>query len=283
MKTANELIVVFRQVWEMLSKPLVDYMEENYLKERRRQLWMKSYRQDVYYASMDTSNYVESWHQLKSNHLKRHYRARADRILYILTEVVLEAFKKDEFGAIIRVGRRTKGEVLDILRQRDVQAMTEETIQKNVLIIDARYIFESITFPVTYYNLSLTDGLANSCSCEYFLRRRRLCKHILMAFRKFLGNLRLPFNNDFYVSRTLTDFTTASDFKQEDIKRDETPEDEREQNRLRDRAHALVESFSRCTRDAIMTEETIRILELLVDHGGCLLKEDNSKQRQRQT
>ncbi|KAG9062357.1 hypothetical protein KI688_005272 [Linnemannia hyalina] len=261
-------------IWEMLSKPLVDYMEENYLKERRRQLWMKSYRQDVYYASMDTSNYVESWHnQLKSNHLKHHYRARADRILYILTEVVLEAFKKDEFGAIIRVGRRTKGEVLDILRQRDVQAMTEETIQKNVLIIDARYIVESITFPVTYYNLSLTDGLANSCSCEYFLRHRRLCKHILMAFRKFLGNLRLPFNNDFYVSRTLTDFTTASDFKQEDIKRDETPEDEREQNRLRDRARALVESFSRCTRDAIMTEETIRILELLVDHGGCLLKE----------
>ncbi|KAG0352580.1 hypothetical protein BGX24_007518, partial [Mortierella sp. AD032] len=207
----------------MLSKPLLDYMEENYLKERRRQLWMKSYRQDVYYASMDTSNYVESWHnQLKSNHLKHHYRVRADRILYILTEVVLEAFKKDEFGAIIRVGH--------------VQAMTEETIQKNVLIIDARYIVESTTFPVTYYNLSLTGGLANSCSCEYFLRHRRLCKHILMAFRKFLGNLRLPFNNDSYISRTLTDFTTASDFKQEDIKRDETPEGEREQNRLRDRA-----------------------------------------------
>ncbi|KAF9081778.1 hypothetical protein BGX29_004297, partial [Mortierella sp. GBA35] len=203
-------------------------MEEYYFKEIRRKLWMKSYRQDVYYASMDTNNYVESWHnQLKSNHLRHHFRARADRIFYVLTEVVLEAFKKEEFGALIRVGRRTKGEVLDILRQRDVQAMTEETIQRHVLFIDGRYIVESIAFPGLYYGLSLTDGLINGCSCEYFLRHKRLCKHILMAIRKFPNNLRLPFNNNFYISRTAN--TTALDFKEENIKRDENPEEEREQ------------------------------------------------------
>ncbi|KAG0367498.1 hypothetical protein BGX24_003200, partial [Mortierella sp. AD032] len=222
----------------VLSKPLVDYMEENYFKECRRQFWMKSYRQDVYFASLNTNNYVEYWHNLlKSNHLRHHYQARADRILYILADVVLEALKKDEFGEVIRVGPRTKGEVLDILRQRDVQAMTEETIQKQVLFSDGRYCVESITFPGIYYELSLTDSLINSCTCEYFLRHRRLCKHILMAIRKFPDNLRLPPNNNFYVSRTLTVPTTALDSKQEDNKRkrDEMSEDEKEQICLQDR------------------------------------------------
>ncbi|KAG0257546.1 hypothetical protein BGZ95_005212, partial [Linnemannia exigua] len=214
-------------VWEVLSKPLVNYLEENYFKERRRQLWMKSYRLDVYFASMDTNNYVESWHnQLKSNQLKNHYRARADRILYILAEVILEAFEKDEFVAIIRICRGTKGEVLDILHQQDVQAMTEETIQKYFLFIDGCYLVESITFPGIYYDLSLTDGLINSCICEYFLRYHRLYKHIPMAICKFPDNLRLPLNNNFYVSRTLAVSSTALDIEQQDNKQDETPEDE---------------------------------------------------------
>ncbi|KAG0007703.1 hypothetical protein BGZ81_004651, partial [Podila clonocystis] len=138
---ANNLIFLFRQVWGVLSKPFMDYMEEHYLKENRHRLWMKSYHQDIYYVSMDTNNYVESWHnQLKSNHLKHHYQARPDHILYILTEVVLETFKKEEFGALICVGRKTKGKILDILHQRDVQAMTEETIQRHCLVVGGCYI-----------------------------------------------------------------------------------------------------------------------------------------------
>ncbi|KAF9128242.1 hypothetical protein BG015_004373, partial [Linnemannia schmuckeri] len=54
---ANKLIILFRQVWRVLSKPFIDYMEENCFKEICRRLWMKSYRQDIYYASMSTNNY----------------------------------------------------------------------------------------------------------------------------------------------------------------------------------------------------------------------------------
>ncbi|KAI7824098.1 hypothetical protein BC939DRAFT_476895 [Gamsiella multidivaricata] len=47
------------------------YVEGNYFGEDRRRLWMKPYRQDIYYASMDTNNFVEPWYsQLKSNVLK---------------------------------------------------------------------------------------------------------------------------------------------------------------------------------------------------------------------
>ncbi|KAF9944185.1 hypothetical protein BGZ70_004935, partial [Mortierella alpina] len=114
-------------------------MESNYFTEDRRVLWMKSYRQDVYYGAMDTNNYVESWHnQLKTNHLKNHYRARPDRILYILTTSVLEAFKKEEFGAIFQVGRKTKGQILDILRRKDVEAMSDELIENHVRFIEGR-------------------------------------------------------------------------------------------------------------------------------------------------
>ncbi|KAF9316458.1 hypothetical protein BG006_003524, partial [Podila minutissima] len=55
-------------------------------------------------------------------------------------EVVLETFKKDEFGALIHVGHKTKGEILDILCQQDVQAMTEDIIQKHCLFVEGRYI-----------------------------------------------------------------------------------------------------------------------------------------------
>jgi len=222
----------------------MDYMEEHYFKENHHRLWMKSYCQDIYYTSMDTNNYVESWHnQLKSNHLKHHYRARPDRILYILMEIVLETFKKDEFGALICVGRKMKGKILDILCQQDVQAMTEETIQKHCLFIEGRYIVESVTFPGRYYGVTQTNGLMNSCTCEYFLRHQRLCKHILMAIRKFPSILRLPFKNDFYISRTLIASSAALDLKQ-DIMQHETSEEEQEQNRMHVRAQALVESFS---------------------------------------
>ncbi|KAG0195070.1 hypothetical protein BGX33_004369, partial [Mortierella sp. NVP41] len=46
MERARSMIAIFRQVWGVLSKPLLDYMEEYYFKEIRRKLWMKSYRQD---------------------------------------------------------------------------------------------------------------------------------------------------------------------------------------------------------------------------------------------
>jgi hypothetical protein len=184
--TAKGMIVRFREFWQEKSKDMLEYFETNYFKENRRVLWMKSYRQDIYYGSMDTNNYVESWHnQLNTNYLKNHHRARKDRILYVLRHVILEVAQKEEFGALIRVGRKSKGQVLDILRQRDVKALSVETLEKHVLLLDNKYLVESMSDPRHYHILTVTDGCIKSCDCEYFLRHHRLCKHILMAFRRF--------------------------------------------------------------------------------------------------
>jgi len=292
---ARNMIVNFRLFCQENSKPLLEYMEDNYFAEERRLLWMKSYRQDVYYGAMDTNNYVESWHnQLKANHLKNHYRARPDRILYILTVSVLEIFKKEEFGVIIQVGRKTKGQVLDILRRRDVEAMSDEIIEKHVIFIEGRCTVESLTYPGLYYALSLAVNLIQGCSCEYFARYRRLCKHTLMAVRKF-PILRLPFNNNFCTPSVLGTVATATlnyavmeakkveeEHKIEQAEQDKI-EHEREQKHLKERFRALTESLLRYTRDATIDVDSVQRLECLVDHVACLpANEGNRKQRQKQ-
>ncbi|KAF8927521.1 hypothetical protein BGZ47_002106 [Haplosporangium gracile] len=210
LRTARQMIVDFRLFCQEHSNLLLEYMENNYFTKDRRLLWMKSYRQDVYYGAMDTNNYVESWHnQLKANHLKNHYRARPDRILYILTTSVLEVFKKKEFGAITQVGRKTKGQILDVLRRKDVEAMSDETIEKHVRFIDGRCTVLSVTNFTLFHEVLLAVNLIQGCTCEYFLRFHRLCKHMLMAVRKF-SILRLPFNNHFCAPSILGTAATAT-------------------------------------------------------------------------
>ncbi|KAF9080038.1 hypothetical protein BGX29_005672, partial [Mortierella sp. GBA35] len=152
----------------------------NYFAEERRLLWMKN-----------------------------HYRARPDRIFYIFTVSVLEIFKREEFGTLIQVGRKSKGQVLDILRRRDVEAMSDETIEKHVLFIAGRCTIESVTYSGLYYELSLAVNLIQGCSCEYFTRHHRLCKHMLMAVRKF-SILRLPHGNNFRAPNVLGAAATAT-------------------------------------------------------------------------
>ncbi|KAF9345666.1 hypothetical protein BGX34_004555 [Mortierella sp. NVP85] len=75
--------------------------------EDRMGAWMKAYRQDEFYAGMDTNNYVESWHNhLKMHFLKRQFRVRADRMVYLLSNKVVDYFKNEEFQAYVRVGRK---------------------------------------------------------------------------------------------------------------------------------------------------------------------------------
>ncbi|KAF9962114.1 hypothetical protein BGZ65_009709 [Modicella reniformis] len=130
----SSLIEAFRQNWRKRSPELCDYIETNYFKsEEHMRTWMKAYRQDEYYAKMDTNNFVESWHNhLKSHILKRQFVTRADRTVYLLSDVVVNYFKQEEFQAYVRVGRKTRGEIQDILRQREVRAFSNDTIQTHL-------------------------------------------------------------------------------------------------------------------------------------------------------
>ncbi|KAK3805379.1 MAG: hypothetical protein J3Q66DRAFT_273951, partial [Benniella sp.] len=101
---ARQLIQKFRQKWEESFPGLCDYLDKNYFQsEKRMGAWMKAYRQDAFYAGMDTNNYVESWHNhLKMHFLKRQFKVRADRMVYLLSDVVVNYFKNEEFQAYVR-------------------------------------------------------------------------------------------------------------------------------------------------------------------------------------
>jgi len=103
---------------------------------------------------------------------------------------------KEEIGALISIGRRTKGEVLNISHRREVTVIAD------------RYSVESMTFSGLFYEwsvaeLSDAESRISSCICEYFVRQHRLCKHMLMAVRKFPKTLVLPFNNNFHARSVL--------------------------------------------------------------------------------
>ncbi|KAI8348318.1 hypothetical protein B0O80DRAFT_429627 [Mortierella sp. GBAus27b] len=71
-----------------------------------------------------TNNYVESWNNHPKVHfLKTQSGVRADRMVYLLSGVAVNYFKQVDFQAHIRVGKKTKGDILDILRQREVKGL----------------------------------------------------------------------------------------------------------------------------------------------------------------
>ncbi|KAI8599565.1 hypothetical protein EDD21DRAFT_307830, partial [Dissophora ornata] len=55
---------------------------------------MLCYRQDVYYASIDTNNYIESWHNtLKLHFFKDKHQRRADTVIYVLAMMAVPHFQ----------------------------------------------------------------------------------------------------------------------------------------------------------------------------------------------
>ncbi|KAK3804821.1 MAG: hypothetical protein J3Q66DRAFT_272770, partial [Benniella sp.] len=165
---ARNLIQKFGQDWRDAFPDLYEYVEKNYFNsEDRMHTWMKAYRQDEFYAEMDTNNFVESWHNhLKTHFLKRHFMVRADRMVYLLSEIVVNYFKQEEFQAFVRVGRKTKGEILDIFRQREVRAMSDDTIREHPLHLDNKYCVKSFSNSMACYDVNVdSEGIMTGCSC----------------------------------------------------------------------------------------------------------------------
>ncbi|KAG0195397.1 hypothetical protein BGX28_001507, partial [Mortierella sp. GBA30] len=66
--------------------PVLDYLNDNYFSGAKMKEWMRCYRRDVYWADINTNNYVESWHSnLKKHFLRDNKRPRLDYLVYILS------------------------------------------------------------------------------------------------------------------------------------------------------------------------------------------------------
>ncbi|KAG0003643.1 hypothetical protein BGZ80_005761, partial [Entomortierella chlamydospora] len=106
---ARERIKEFRDNWGRRFPEFTQDMEANYFnRELRTESWMTTHRQELY-DEMDTNNFMESWHNLLKNHF-----LKGRQISF------LRYFKLDEFQENVRVGRKSKGEIMDTLCQRKV-------------------------------------------------------------------------------------------------------------------------------------------------------------------
>lgn len=285
---ARNLIQKFRQDWKDPFPDLHEYVEKNYFNsEDRMRTWMKAYRQDEFYAEMDTNNFVESWHNhLKTHFLKRHFMVRADRMVYLLSEIVVNYFKQEEFQAFVRVGRKTKGEILDIFRQREVRAMSDDTIREHSLHLDNKYCVKSFSNPMAFYDVNVdSEGLMTECSCPYFLRLRRVCKHLLVLARRFPGTLRLPELNIFRFP-SMGDALPEGDGGMNALPEQlEVTDEERAQEALNEKVAADMEACMRYIRAGDCDVKMLELIGAALEHAKTLVPlpdEHPNAKRQRQ-
>lgn len=312
-------ITMFLEKWAA-KEELIAYIKKEYLQTQwRQELWMKAYRKDIYYAAMDTNNYVESWHNnLKTHFLRQHKRIRGDRLIYILTHVVIEHFKGDEAERTFRVGRRSTGEIMDIARYREVKSMTTDTIITQVLRIPTelpgnqfRYGFFSFTNPGLLYDIVVNDrNMIISCSCPYFLRIRRVCKHIF-SIARVLSHLSMPEGAIFQystkhalppvpiriLSPTLVPAPTpVPEIPEAELVDTVVDQDQQQVNKQEDldlEAMALLDAIKSHARCAVTTPEYIAQLQQVLDttqslavivdtrKNGNRELQDNSRKRRR--
>ncbi|KAF9913699.1 hypothetical protein FBU30_003078, partial [Linnemannia zychae] len=201
--TAQRLIKIFRETWSD-QRELLDYLNKNYfgrpmyeahewqVKEIQEN-WMLCYRQDISYASIDTNNYIESWH----NTLKRHFfrdnqQRRSDTVIYILAILAVPHFQQKCIRSIVNVGRmnpaqteelRKNALALEHIKSRESRGHIGAYIRQTS--DDTLYV-ESFTKPAVGYDIKIDfsrspTGHIIECSCEYFKNHHSCCKHISLV------------------------------------------------------------------------------------------------------
>ncbi|KAF9367991.1 hypothetical protein BGX21_006912, partial [Mortierella sp. AD011] len=162
---ARHKIADFKAKWETHNEgKLWRYLQDRYFIEARQRRWMKAHRTGKFYAGMDTNNYVESWH----NHLKYHFLAgnnncRGDRLIYILSHDVDMYYKAMSIRSIVRYGRHSKGERMDIKEQTFLQNKTTEELAEMVIQIGGVFCVQSLARNGALYNVDVKDGLILKC------------------------------------------------------------------------------------------------------------------------
>ncbi|KAF9117301.1 hypothetical protein BGX30_005609, partial [Mortierella sp. GBA39] len=200
---AQELVKGFRATWNS-QKGLLEYLDKNYFgramfEAHERQVvdvqesWMLCYRQDVSYASIDTNNYIESWH----NTLKRHFfrdkqQRRADTVIYVLANLAVPHFQQKCIRSIVNVGRMNPAQAKELrltalaadhVQTRESRGYVGAYIKQ--MSEDTLYV-ESFTNAAAGYDITIDfsktpTGHITRCSCKYFSDHRSCCKHIALV------------------------------------------------------------------------------------------------------
>jgi len=201
---AQGLIKAFRETWSH-QKELLAYLDKNYFGRSMfeahewqvkdiQKSWMLCYRQDISYASIDTNNYIESWH----NTLKRHFfqdkhQRRPDTVIYVLAVLAVPHFQQKCIRSIVNVGRMNPAQASELkftvlatdhIKTRESRGYVGAYLKQTS---DVTLYVESFTNPAAAghdvkIDFSKTPtGHIVECSCKYFYNNRSCCKHIALV------------------------------------------------------------------------------------------------------
>lgn len=188
---------------------LLAYLDKHYLKERKRQSWMLCYRQDLAVPSIDTNNYIESWHNnLKTHFFKDRRQRRPDNVIYILVKAVIPFFQRKLNHSRLNVGRMTAVQRramemrikarnhIAAQRGRGYSGQFVYATEDDHLVLRVRSFQDDVIMQGilegTFYTIQLEptideeDGaedlpLIVRCSCIAFRHSQECCKHIALV------------------------------------------------------------------------------------------------------
>lgn len=172
----------------------IDYFEKEWCSEEKFKIWSRAYH-PLEFSHMLTNNFIESWHnQLKSVYLMRSRNRRLDRLVYILTVEVEYDLEREKQRILENTGAMTRAQ----RERRRVEIAAEQITpeRRNVMIagpsgerandVDSddthatgSYTIESFTTEDTVYSVSVdSNRIIQSCTCYYFRRNQKACKHM---------------------------------------------------------------------------------------------------------
>ncbi|KAG0347734.1 hypothetical protein BG004_007072 [Podila humilis] len=191
----------------LIAAPLTRQQRRELHIVRKQELWMFCYRQELSYASIDTNDYIESWH----NTVKQHFdsdeqQLRVDTAIYVLNVMAVSHYQQKYMWSLANVDRmnaerRDEAEhlqrVKDHLKAREDNGQSQPTLYQ--LTADLVRV-ESLTTPGIFYLIKIdftrvSTGQIVSCSCPAFQKEETYCKHISLLI------LEIPLLNFLKVDR----------------------------------------------------------------------------------
>ncbi|KAF9916336.1 hypothetical protein FBU30_001445 [Linnemannia zychae] len=154
---------------------------------RNQKHWMFCYRQDLSYTSIDTNNYIESWHNTLKQHFFKQQR-RVDIVIYVLHDLAIPHYQQKCMEGLVNVGRMNpvqRAEAVHLSRIKELLATRGEKGSQMYQLMSDVVAVESFTTPAKFYELKLdfsrvSTGHIISCACLAFEKDELCCKHIAL-------------------------------------------------------------------------------------------------------
>jgi hypothetical protein len=189
----------YSSIWKIRQPAFWRYFNNHWLKDNKKTRWMKAHRYRIYHGTMDTNNYVESWHNvLKQKFLRRQFNIRLDQLIYVLRYTVIEYYQRETDNRYLAAGRMSKAE-RDLRR---VEVLVEEMMARGTLhplvsVGMEGYLVKSFETDGVVYTIFVVDQEIQRCSCPHNWDRKAVCKHMYAVLLLSDRSLQLTNNPKF--------------------------------------------------------------------------------------